>query len=129
MIKIISIFLVSVTILTGCASASINLNDPDVRRAISSVEYYESVSGLSYDIVDSVSSRYCASDQASITKGGNITKEGSLTEMKYLASDKGANGLANVMCQTDGVHFPTNCNNSIVCFGDAIKLKMENESD
>jgi len=109
-------------VLSACSSTTTNMKDPVVRNAVSQVKYMESNDGLGeYDILGSVEGRYCQSDQISLTQGGNISREGAITEMRYAASQIDGNGLINVACQTDGVHFSSNCNNSIACYGEAIK--------
>lgn len=109
-------------LLTSCASTTTNMKDPVVRNAVNKVKHFESTDGLGdYDVLGSVEGRYCQSDQISLTQGGNISREGTITEMRYAASNLGGNGLINVACQTDGTHFRTNCNNSIACYGEAIK--------
>lgn len=109
-------------LLTGCSSTTTNMEDPAVRNAVSQVKHMESNDGLGdYDVLGSVEGRYCQSDQISLTQGGNISREGAITEMRYASSNLGGNGLINVACQTDGVHFSSNCNNSIACYGEAIK--------
>ncbi|MEP4888492.1 MAG: hypothetical protein ABJV04_00575 [Aliiglaciecola sp.] len=109
-------------LLSGCGSTTTNMKDPEVRNAVSQVKHFESKDSLKdYKVLGSVEGRYCQSDQISLTQGGNITKEGAITEMRYAASELGGNGLINVACQTDGVNFSTNCNNSVACYGDAIK--------
>ncbi|PKH31439.1 hypothetical protein [Shewanella sp. ALD9] len=120
-VKVISALTVGLLILSGCSSTT-NLKDPAVRNAISQVKFIESNDGLgNYKTLGSVEARYCQSDQISLTQGGNISREGAITEMRYATYKLGGNGLINVACQTDGVHFGTNCNNSIACYGEAIK--------
>jgi uncharacterized protein YbjQ (UPF0145 family) len=122
MVKNLTRFAAFVFILSACSSTTTNMKDPAVRNSVSKVKYIESNDGLGdFKVLGSVKGRYCQSDQISLTQGGNISREGAITEMRYAASKIGGNGLINVACQTDGVHFSSNCNNSIACYGEAIK--------
>ncbi len=105
--------------LVGCATG-LNLSDPNIRKSITSVKYYKSTDDIIYTELGFVDARYCGGDQN--LKGGNLTKEGALTEMRYKASRFNANGLVNVICQSDGLHLATNCNSSVKCYGDAVKI-------
>ena len=114
--------LIGAFMFVGCGSRGPDISDPNTRRAISSVKEYSNLQGVKYTRKGYIDSRYCVTGGAQYTHTmmGNISKDGTILEMKSKAQKLGANGIANIMCKEDGIHFKTNCNNSINCFGEAI---------
>ncbi len=109
---------------TGCTGGGPDMSKPSVRQAISSVTVYNNLEGRQFTKKGTVEARYCQNDgvQSSMSMMGNITKESAVLEMKNKSYTMGGNGIINLMCQNDGLDFKTNCNNSVNCYGDVVRV-------
>ena len=114
----------AIALFTGCTGGGPDMSKSSVRQAISSVKVYDNLEGYQHTKKGTVEARYCQNDgvQSSMSMMGNITKESAVLEMKNKAYTMGGNGMINLMCQNDGLHFKTNCNNSVNCYGDVVRV-------
>ena len=114
----------AIVLFTGCTGGGPDMSKPSVRQAISSVTVYDNLEGRQFAKKGTVEARYCQNDgvQSSMSMMGSTTKENAVLEMKNKAYTMGGNGIINLMCQGDGLHFKTNCNNSVNCYGDVVRV-------
>lgn len=62
-----------------------------------------------------------------MSKVGNVTKDEAENALRLKAARKGANGIHIILCEGVGMHFGTNCNNSYMCYAEAIEVAGEGE--
>lgn len=109
------------TLLQSCASGP-DLSDPSVREAMSKVQFYESnqLTGKEFTKIGTVDASICTTNNFS---SGHSTEATAKSELIYKVSKLGGNGLTNYLCQSEGISLSKNCNNSTVCYADAIIVK------
>ena len=116
--------LASAFLFVGCTGGGPDMSNSSVRQGIISVKIYDNLKGYRYTKKGNTEARYCQNDgvQSSFSMIGNTTRESAILEMKHNAYTMGGNGITNIMCQNDGSHFDTNCNSSINCYGDVVRV-------
>lgn len=133
--KKITLVLLGISMLSGCASNDIEDMPHDARVRFANMEGYANnpyPSGKQLGEVVGVSCVRNANSTTTISEfGGNLfastrgpdiaTKGDALESLRYKAAMMGGDAVVNAVCKSGGVDWAHNCWSTVKCVGDVVK--------
>lgn len=105
-------------IVMACGCATTPTMTPELRRAAASVQLIDGPPPAGHELVAPVEHLSCAR-----VVGTTPDMAAAREQLKIEAAMRGANAVASIVCQEEGVSFGDNCWKSVRCMGDAIRLR------
>jgi hypothetical protein len=111
-----TLLVVGIVIAGACATAP--TMTPELGRAAANVKLIDGPPPAGHQLIAPVEHLSCAR-----VVGTSPDMAAAREQLKIEAAMRGANAVASIVCQEEGVSFGDNCWKSVRCMGDAIRLQ------